>query len=770
MTFILYTDAEAQFTSSMPGEPIYWVVVPDGSGQPSPTQIRFGQTSAGAPALDNGTLTALGSNSVVIGAKLQPSTPYEFWAVELTAAGKTSNITGGQFVTSNHVGPALGTVNLDSVAGLVATISITSDTADGTLYWVLTTEPSGNNPTIDQMKAGQDSTGAAGVDSGNLTVGLANTFTATGLPGAHSFVYVYQERGDGAPSAIQKFEFDYDPLPVLTFDKTDHIDDINAEIFYKSDTVDGTIYILVTEDTSAVPTAQNIKDGVDGRGVAGEYTASIVAAASVMFNPDALVPNKTYHVYAVQESSVGFSNVAGPTNFSTSSEVPKLTLGSPSSIVKDGAEVVVTSDDHYGQLHWVVTTVNATPSEAQMVAGQDSTGVAGAASGVVNTYSSAATLTFTGLPSNQTYYVYAYQTGTPGNSGVTGPVSFTLTYILDDAGFGALAFSGALDVQAGITISANPDVGQITAVIETPPYGTPTAAQVLAGQDSKGNPTGTATAASGSALTFADLGAAGVANSSNFKIFAIAVDGTDQTQVHEDPVEHTRPALPVPVLSSPTGRANSSSAGTITVTTSTPGQGTIYMVYSSRQPSAAQIMAGQTDRGANSTFAWSGAAGTSPISHQFTHMTSDKTYKFYILQVVSGIQSNITSASFHTPLALIRNFSLVHDAAQSAHDGFPLYRVRLTHGTSNQQLWMNVWVGSVASKTGQEVRDGTGSIAGWSNTPPNHHPPLGDRLALVSYRGMTQLPHGTYTAFVTQTTNTGGVIGYSPVLRYEWTV
>ena len=71
----------------------------------------------------------------------------------------------------------------------------------GTFYFVV--DALATKPSIAQMKAGQDSGGAAGDDSGNGAIADPNIALLTGLVTATSyFLHCYEEGADGKESNI----------------------------------------------------------------------------------------------------------------------------------------------------------------------------------------------------------------------------------------------------------------------------------------------------------------------------------------------------------------------------------------------------------------------------------------------------------------------------------------------------------------------------------------------------------------------------------------
>lgn len=113
---------------------------------------------------------------------------------DLVAVTITStNAGGGGDVTA----PVLSSPVSSSVASTTATVGVTTDDTNGTLYSVITA--SNTAPSVAQIQAGQNDLGIAAVWSGNqvITSAGAKTFSATGLTSGTTY-YVYFQHKDAA--------------------------------------------------------------------------------------------------------------------------------------------------------------------------------------------------------------------------------------------------------------------------------------------------------------------------------------------------------------------------------------------------------------------------------------------------------------------------------------------------------------------------------------------------------------------------------------------
>jgi hypothetical protein len=92
-------------------------------------------------------------------------------------------------VLTSASGSATGSTTLDG--------SVSTDTSNGTLYWVVTT--SATAPSVAQVQAGQDHTGAAAADDGSQTVSVIGTqnINATGLTAETTYYLHFQHQNAG---------------------------------------------------------------------------------------------------------------------------------------------------------------------------------------------------------------------------------------------------------------------------------------------------------------------------------------------------------------------------------------------------------------------------------------------------------------------------------------------------------------------------------------------------------------------------------------------
>ena len=95
-----------------------------------------------------------------------------------------------------------------SAGGTNASLSVSTDTGAGTLYWVLST--SATPPTPTQIQAGQDSSGSPAPVSGNQAVsatGVQNASTSSAAIATKSYAYFNQKNGAGVSNVAASTQF-----------------------------------------------------------------------------------------------------------------------------------------------------------------------------------------------------------------------------------------------------------------------------------------------------------------------------------------------------------------------------------------------------------------------------------------------------------------------------------------------------------------------------------------------------------------------------------
>lgn len=184
---------------------LYWVVS-TASNAPSATQIIAGQMHTGAAAAASGSQAVSGTGEQVIsGSGLSEGTTYYIHYAQRDAANNNSNVSSGNgLATTDVTAPTLSSPVDASSGNTTGSGSVSTNEGNGTLYWVVST--SATPPSAAQVKAGNDHTGSAAVDSGNQAVsgtGVQNVSGGfTGLSAATTYYahYMHEDAGTNQSS------------------------------------------------------------------------------------------------------------------------------------------------------------------------------------------------------------------------------------------------------------------------------------------------------------------------------------------------------------------------------------------------------------------------------------------------------------------------------------------------------------------------------------------------------------------------------------------
>lgn len=151
------------------------------------------------------TVTSTGSKSVNVSG-LTPATGYYLHYVQDDAAlNRSARVSSSQFTTSaaDSTPPNLSAPTATQSGATTATLGVTTDENNGTLYVVVTT--SATPPSATQIRAGQNNSGTAAVfaDDQPITSTGAKSFGATGLaPSTTYYTYFHHQDASGNNSTV----------------------------------------------------------------------------------------------------------------------------------------------------------------------------------------------------------------------------------------------------------------------------------------------------------------------------------------------------------------------------------------------------------------------------------------------------------------------------------------------------------------------------------------------------------------------------------------
>lgn len=210
-----------------------YAVVTASATAPTAAQVKLGQDDTGAAALRavSQAVSATGTQSIASGS-VTAGTRYIHFMHEDAAANQSTVASSASFtVTSggDTTAPVLTSPSGTATGSTTATVGATTDEGNGTLYVVVTT--SATQPSVAQIKAGQNNGGTAAAYASSQAVSStgAKTFSATGLTASTTY-YAHLVHADAAAndsnrvtsasfttSAASVYGFDFDTITGLVF-------------------------------------------------------------------------------------------------------------------------------------------------------------------------------------------------------------------------------------------------------------------------------------------------------------------------------------------------------------------------------------------------------------------------------------------------------------------------------------------------------------------------------------------------------------------------
>lgn len=193
----------------------------------------------------------------------------------------------------------------------------------------------------------------------------------------------------------------------------------------------GTLFWTV-DQSATPPSAAQIILGQDHLGAAAVSAGSqtVTATGAQSASTTVLTQHQTYFVHFMQSDPAGNqSTVVTSASFTQPEIAPILSSPLGTGTGPSTASLSVSTTEADGTLWWVVSVSSATPSIAQMKAGQSASGAPGAASGNQAVSSSGAqAASATGLTPSTSYFVFFLHENTTGNdSNIAGSPTFSTT-------------------------------------------------------------------------------------------------------------------------------------------------------------------------------------------------------------------------------------------------------------------------------------------------------------------------------------------------------
>lgn len=331
-----------------------YTVVTTSATSPSVAQVKAGQDHTGSAAAFDGSqaVSATGNQNVSV-TGLSPSTTYYPHFVHTDAATNDSTVatdaTGDTTSAAPDVtAPTLTTPDFVAADHNSGTASVSTDEDNGTLYCVVTT--SATSPSVAQVKAGQDHTGAAAAFNTSQAVSATGNqnVSVTGLSASTTY-YPHFVHTDAATN-------DSTVATDATGDTTDPAPDVTAPTLsspafvataettgtasVSTDEDNGTLYTVVTTSSTS-PSVAQVKAGQDHTGSAAMFDTSQAVSATGSQNVPVtgLTGGTAYYAHFVHtDAAANDSTVATDATGDTTPEAPVITVQPSNATVTAGQQ------------------------------------------------------------------------------------------------------------------------------------------------------------------------------------------------------------------------------------------------------------------------------------------------------------------------------------------------------------------------------------------------------------------------------------------------
>ncbi|WP_317040692.1 beta strand repeat-containing protein, partial [Roseivirga misakiensis] len=424
--------------------------------------------------------------------------------------------------------------------------------------------------------------------------------------------------------------------------------------------------------------------GADGGGTAVPTGGSFIDVAEVSFT----IPNETGTanfqwqestttktvVYQDDNSTFLSSGTLSNNNLSLDATAPTLINQALAQTDFNDLQITYQSNET-GTLYYVVTTNSSTPTQAQILAGNDQSGnssnVVSSGNSAVTVTGSNQTIALNGLTlSSTTYHLFIYEEDAAGNQSSVVTNSAAVDATAPTLTNQALAQTDFNDLQ--ITYQSN-ETGTLYYVVTTN-SSTPTQAQVLAGNDQSGNSSNvvssgnSAVTVTGSNQTIALNGL--TLSSTTYHLFIYEEDAAgNQSSVvtNSAAVDATAPSF-----ENSTPNAASISTTTFTLNTDIDEAGTIFYVVladGATAPTSTEVVNGTGNGGAAAVTSANVSVTTGGFTNAFsvTGLTAGTGYDVYVVarDQVSNLQTSPILVNVST--SVVPSFS-VNDPSVSEGD------------------------------------------------------------------------------------------------------
>ena len=649
----------------------YYVVLPDGSSEPSASQVVSGSV-VGAVASGSAAVSASDTTTDASVAGLSHSTDYDMWVVAQDDEA-TPNVQAAasrlDFTTvADATAPTMVTGFPRAVSITDSSFTIEVQSSEAGLFYAVVLVDGAAAPTSAQVKSGLDAAGSSALASTNAVSITAASTTATAtvasLAASTAYdVYIVAEDGSAnlqASPVLVDVTTLLDATPPTFVSGFPSVSSITDSSFLLQVQLNepGTAFLVVVADGASEPTAAQVVAGTDATGSTAVATGSVVvptAATTTSFTVSTGLDHSTaYDVYVVAQDGMGSPNVQAAATLidvTTTADVtaPSFVTGYPKAVDTTSSSMTLEVQmNEPGSVAYVVLANNAaTPSSAQVVAGTDGSGSAAIASDTISVASGSTTSSSTvssGITTATTYDVWfvasddevtpnqqasptkvqvtaeadstapSFVSGYPTTSSV-GDSSFVIEVQLDEAGlfFYAVLLDGATE---------------------------PSVAQLQAGTDGAGS---VALAAGsivvGGASATSQVLVEGMTAATGFDVYVTAQDdeAVPNTQTSTTKVDVTTGADVTPptiTTSYPKATTLTDSGFTVEMSQNEPGSWTyVVLLHGATTPTTANVKAGVDGSGASSLASGTVtvAAAESVTSAAITGLDAATVYNVFIV-------------------------------------------------------------------------------------------------------------------------------------------
>ncbi|MEI7892284.1 MAG: Ig-like domain-containing protein [Myxococcales bacterium] len=502
----------------------HWIALPAGSSTPSAVQILQGQDASGTPvSLQGSASMPAGVPTSLSVSGLAATTNYRVYAVAYNGSLGTPLSVD---VTTTSGGTPSVTTNAASnvtISGATLNASVSPNgvavTGIGFEYGSTTAYGTSAAATPASLGAGAGTTGASYPVTG-LSCGTTVHYRTV-------IAYGSSETAHGSDQSFATSACG----PVLA-GLTAGTPTATSVTLSSTSNLLGTGYWVALPTASSAPSGAQIAAGQDSTGASvllngsGAMTANVPASIAVT----GLSSSTSYRIYFVASNGT----VGSPLYVDvTSSAAPTPVLAGLTAGTPTGTSVTLSSTSNVTATgYWVaLLTGSSTPSGAQIVAGQDSTGASVSLKGSGSmTANVPASIAVTGLSSSTSYRIYFVAS----NGTVGSPLYVDVTSAAAPTPVLAGLTAGT-PAATSVTLSSTSNLTATGYWVALPTGSTaPSGAQIVAGQDSTGTPVSLNGSGSMTANAAASIAVTGLSSSTSYRIYFVASNGTVGSSLYVD--------------------------------------------------------------------------------------------------------------------------------------------------------------------------------------------------------------------------------------------